>query len=400
MKKENTQRIFKIIMLVVLTAVVTFIITTIALYNTIGDGKIKYILAPNDESTLSRKIESYKKFIEEKYIGEIDEDNMIENALKGYVQGLDDVYSEYISPDEMAEYLETTNGKYVGVGIYITTTESNEIIIISPIKDSPAEGAGLRSGDIITKVDGVSYTGEQLSKASTAMKGEEGTKVKIEIRRESQTLEFEIERRIVQVNSIETKIIENNIGYMEITSFDDGTYQDFMKKYNELKDKNITSLIIDLRNNGGGIVQESLDIADEMVEKGKTLLITTSKNEGEDITKAKKEKNINIPIVFLVNESTASASEILVAAVRENEENCVVVGTTTFGKGVIQTIFNLQDGGGLKLTTNEYFTPNKNIINNVGIKPDYNVILPNDKTIYDIEESEDTQLQKAIELLK
>lgn len=400
MKKEGTQRIFKVIMLVVLTAIITFMITTIGLYNTIGEGKVKYIITPGNSSELGKKIESYKEFIEDKYIGEIDEEKMIQSALKGYVQGLEDVYSEYISPEEMKEYMENTNGKYVGVGIYISATVSNQIMILSPIKGGPAEAAGLRSGDIITKVNGEPYTGEELSEASSAMKGEEGTKVKIEILRGEENLEFEIERRTVQINSIETKMLDNNIAYMQISSFDDGTYDDFIKKYNELKTKNMKSLIIDLRNNGGGIVKESLDIADTMVGKGKTLLITTSKNEGEEITKAKKEKTIDIPIVFLVNESTASASEILVAAVRENEENCVIVGTTTFGKGIIQTIFNLADGAGLKLTTNEYFTPNKNTINKVGIKPDYEVMLPNDKTTYDIEENEDTQLQKAIELLK
>lgn len=400
MKKESTQRVFKVIMLVVLTAIITFMITTIALYNDAGEGKIKYIITSKDSSSLGKKIESYKEFIEKKYIGEIDEEKMVQSALKGYVEGLEDTYSEYISPDEMKEYMENTNGKYVGVGIYIAATVSNQIAILSPIKGSPAEEAGLRSGDIITKVNGVSYTGEELSKASSAMKGEEGTKVKIEILRGEEILEFEIERRTVQVNSIEIKMLDNNIGYMQISSFDDGTYEDFMKKYEELKNKNMTSLIIDLRNNGGGIVNESLEMADTMVSKGKTLLITTGKNEGEEITKAKKEKIINIPIVFLVNENTASASEILIAAVRENEENCVIVGTKTYGKGVIQTIFNLADGSGLKLTTNEYFTPNKNTINKVGIKPDYEVKLPDDKTVYDIEEIEDTQLQKAIELLK
>jgi len=400
MGTEKTQRIFKIIMLVVLTALVTFMITTIGLYNVMGKDNVKYIITSNNTSAIGRKLESYKEFIEERYIGQIDEEKMIESAIRGYVEGLDDIYSEYISPDEMKEYMESTNGKYVGVGIYIASTQTNEIIILAPIKQSPAEEAGLKSGDIITKVDGIAYTGEELTKASNAMKGEEGTKVKIEILRGEEVLEFEIERRTVKVNCIETQILENNIGYIEIASFDDGTYDEFVEKYNELKEKNIKALIIDLRNNGGGIVQESLKIADMMVGKGKTLLITTSKNEGEEITKAKQDKIIDIPIVFLVNENTASASEILIASVKENEENCKIVGTKTYGKGVIQTIYNLLDGGGLKLTTNEYFTPYRNTINNVGIEPDYPVTLPEDKTIYDIEQSEDTQLQKAIELLK
>lgn len=401
MKEEKFEKIYKIIMLVILTAIITCIITTVALYNTLQNTNVKYVTLSGNNSTIGKTLQYYKTFIEDKYIGEIDEEKMIESAIKGYVQGLGDEYSEYITKDEMKEYLADATGKYVGIGVYIgVNSETNQIIVIAPISGSPAEEEGIKSGDIITKIDGIEYTGEQLTEASNKLKAEEGTKAKIEIIRDGETLELEVERRTIKVNHIETKVLKNQIGYMQIATFDDGCYDEFCQKYNELKDKNIESLIIDLRNNGGGIVDEAINIADMMTDKDVTLLITTSKNAEEEITKAKKDREINIPIVFLVNENTASASEILTLAVKENNDNVKIVGKKTFGKGIIQSVFTLSDGSGIKLTTNEYFSPKHNSINKIGITPDYEVELPEDENIYSVEEENDTQLEKAIELLK
>lgn len=395
MKKNN---VYKIIMLVILTAAITFIITSIVMYNTLGKNSVKYV----STDSIGRTFKTFHNFIEKNYIGDMDEDKMLESAIKGYVAGLDDEYSEYITKEEMQEYMEDTTGKYVGIGIYIANnTKTNQIVVLMPMKGSPAEEAGIKSGDVITKVDGVAYTGEQLSEASSALKKEEGTKAKVEILRESgEIVELEVERRSIKVNHIETKVLNDNIGYMEIATFDDGCYEEFKTKWEDLKNQNIKSLIIDLRNNGGGIVKEATDIADMMVEKGKTLLITSSKNKDEKITKATQEKTIDLPIVILVNENTASSSEILSAAVKENNDNVTIIGKTTYGKGVIQTIYNLTDGSGIKLTTNEYYTPKHNSINKVGIKPDIEVEFPKEENLYSVEEAKDTQLQKAIEVLK
>lgn len=397
MKSEKIQKIYKIIMLVVLTALITFLITTVMIYRNIGSGNIKYITT----DSIGKTFQTFRKFIEQRYIGEIDDKAMLESAIKGYVAGLNDEYSEYITKEEMEEYMEGTTGKYVGIGVYITNdTETNQIVVLMPMKGSPAEEAGIESGDIIKKVDGVAYTGEELSEASNALKKEEGTKVKIEILRDEKTIELEVERREVKVNHIETKVLKDNIGYMSISTFDEGCFNEFKEKWEQLNKENISSLIIDLRNNGGGIVDEAIDIADMMVEKDKILLITAGKDNKEEITKSKEEKTIQVPIVILVNENTASSSEILTAAIKENNENVTVVGTNTYGKGIIQTIYTLSDGSGIKLTTNEYYTPKHNTINKVGIKPDIEVELPEGETIYSIEEKDDTQLQKAIDLIK
>ncbi len=397
MKKEKMQKIYKIIMLVILTAAITFIVTSIIMYRALEGENVQYVTTDN----IGKTFQMFHKFIEERYIGEMDENAMLESAIKGYVAGLNDEYSEYITKSEMEEYLQDATGKYVGIGVYIANnTETNQIVVLMPMKGSPAEEAGIKAGDIISKVDGVAYTGEQLSEASSALKREEGTKVQIELLRDDQVLTIEVERREVKVNHIETEVLENKIGYMQISSFDEGCYEEFQQKWQELEAQKITSLIIDLRNNGGGIVEEALNIADTMVEKNKTLLITESKNQKEEITKAKQDKIIQIPIVILINENAASASEILTAAVRENNEKVTLVGTTTYGKGIIQTIYSLTDGSGIKLTTSQYYTPNHNVIHQVGIKPDIQIELPEGKSFYTVERKNDTQLQKAIEILK
>lgn len=395
---QKIQKIYRALMLILLTSAITFIITSTAMYNISGKENTQNIMATDD---IGKTFQTFRSFIEKNYLGEIDDEKMLESAIKGYVEGLDDIYSEYITKAEMKEYMQDTVGKYVGIGVYISKDEeTNQIVVLMPMKGSPAEEAGIKSGDIITKVDGVSYTGEKLNEATSALKKEAGTKAKIEILRDGKTINLEVERREVKVNHVESKVIENDIGYIEISSFDEGTYDEFAKEWKNLKNKNVKSLIIDLRNNGGGIVEESTNIADMMVDKDKVLLISESKDKTEEITKAKKIKHIKIPIVFLVNENTASASEILAAAVKENNTDVKIIGTTTYGKGVIQTIFNLVDGSGIKLTTSEYFTPNHNKINKLGIKPDIEVELPKGEDFYSVDEENDTQLKKAIEVLK
>ena len=397
MESNKLQKIYKSIMLVVLTAAITFIITSVVMYNELGKNNIKYVTT----DSISQTFQMFKNYINQKYIGEMNEEEMIESAIKGYVAGLGDEYSEYITKAEMQEFMEDATGNYVGIGVYIANnSETNQIVVLMPIKGSPAEEVGIKSGDVITKVDGKAYTGEQLNEASNALKQEEGTKVTVEILRDGKTINFEVTRQAIKMNHIQVEVLENKIGYIQISTFDEGCYDEFVQKWEELEKKGITSLVVDLRNNGGGIVDEALKIADMFVEKDKTLLITKGKTEDEEITKAEKGKIINIPICVITNENTASSSEILAAAIKENNDNVTLIGTTTYGKGVIQTIYTLIDGSGLKLTTNEYFTPNHNAINKVGIKPDIEVELPEGEDYYTITREPDTQLQKALDILK
>lgn len=403
-QKKQKSNTYKIIMLVILVAFITFLITSIGMYQYFSGESIitKSSLFSNSSSDdIANSIEKYKKIIDKYYLGKVDEEKLKEGAIKGYIEGLNDPYTEYISKDEMKNYMEDTMGNFVGIGIYmVKDTENNKIQVLAPIKNSPAEKAGILPGDYIIAVDGIQCTGDDFSTISNKIKGEEGSSVKLDIQREDETLSFEIKRENIKVNPVESKLLENNIGYIEFSSFDDGTAEDFKSKYEELEQQGITSLIIDLRNNGGGIVDEALKIADYIADKGSVLLYEVDKNNNEEVEKSENDPIINMPIVILTNENTASSSEILAGALKDLGK-AKIVGTKTYGKGVIQEVISLSDGSGLKITTKKYLTPNRTEINGVGIEPDETVELPDTVTsVLNVNEEEDTQLQKAIEILK
>ena len=405
-KYLRRQRFFKIVMLVILTAFLTFIFTTIYItkkYN-ISDGEqtISSLFSGSSSSDdkLTKSLKNIKSLLKKYYLNDIDEDKAIDGAIAGYVSALGDKYTEYIPKDEMQEYTQNLMGNYVGIGIYMAqNTKDNTIIVISPIKYSPAEEAGILPGDIIKKIDGVEYNGESMEAAANNIKGVEGSTVKLEIQRGQEIKEFEITRKKITTNPVVSEKLENNIGYLEVSSFDENTAENFKAKYQELKSQGITSLIIDLRNNGGGLVEEALKIADYIVPKDKELLVTVDKNGKEKIEKSKEDVLIDMPIVVLVNNNSASSSEILAGALKDLNE-ATIVGNTTYGKGVIQQLLSLRDGSGLKVTVEEYYTPNRTKINGVGIEPDEKVELPESVTnILVVKDEEDTQLQKAVELL-
>ena len=404
MEEKRRFKVYKIIMLMVLVAFVTFLGTSIGMYQLLSNQKTigsSMLTTTSSNSELLTKLNRYRSIIDKYYLGEVDEEKLNEAAIKGYIEGLEDPYTEYISKDEMKEYLEDTMGNFVGIGIYmVKNTEVNRVQILSPIKNSPAEKAGILPGDLIVAVDDVQYTGDDMSIVSAKIKGEEGSSVKIEILRGQETKTFELKRENIKVNPLEGKVIDNQIGYIEFSSFDEGTAEDFKVKYEELQKQGIKSLIIDLRNNGGGIVDEALQIADYVADKGAILLYEVDKNNKEEIKKSEKDPIINLPIVILTNENTASSSEILAGALKDlgKAKTC---GTKTYGKGVIQQVLTLTDGSGLKITSEKYLTPNKTEINKIGIEPDEKVELPDSvKNVLSVEEKDDTQLKKAIEILK
>ena len=403
MEEKKRFKIYKVVMLVILVAFITFLLTTIGMYQYFiksGSGQ-KIISTSSEYQDIASELSKYKRLIDKYFLGDVDEEKLKEGAIKGYIEGLDDQYTEYISKDDMKDYLEDATGNFVGIGIYMTKdADANKIMVLSPIKGSPAEKAGILPGDYIVGVDDVTYTAEDMSVAANKIKGEVGSSVKIEILRNSETKTFEITRENIKVNPVEGQVLENNIGYIEFSSFDDGTADDFKAKYEELEKQGIKSLVIDLRNNGGGIVSEALQIADYILEKDDVTLYEVNKNNKEEIKKSENDPIINMPIVLLTNGNTASSSEILAGALKDHGK-AKIVGTKTYGKGVIQQLLTLPDGSGLKITSEEYLTPNKTKINKIGIEPDEKVELPDTvKNVLTIEQKDDTQLQKAIEILK
>ena len=401
MEKNNGQKIYKIIMLVMIVIIITSLATAYGTYQYLTHKGITGGKSDNNLSGLEYTLARFRSELEKKYLGEINDEDLINGAIKGYVAALGDPYTVYYTKEEMEDIMQETNGNYVGIGIYMTLNqEKNVIEVIKPMENSPAEKAGILQGDIITKVDGESYTGEQMEEASNKIKGEEGTTVKLEVLRNGETIEFEVTREKVLISHITTRVLENNIGYIAISDFDGGCAEEFETKYKKLKEQGITKLIIDIRNNGGGIVDEAIDILELMCDKGSTLLVTADKDGEEDVTKSKENPIIDMPTVVLMNEYSASASEILAGALKDNEK-AILVGMTTYGKGVIQELHQLSDGSGLKITTNEYFTPKHNKINEIGIKPDVEIDLSDEaKVTLNLKDEDDAQLQKAIEVLK
>ena len=405
METKKKYKVYRTIMLIVLVVFITFMVTSIGFYQYFVKGKSlnKYLSLTTSDSSkdISQTLDTYKSLIQKYYLGDVDEDKLKEGAIKGYIDGIGDQYTEYISKDDMKEYMEDTKGNFVGIGIYMVKDEkTNKIKILSPIKDSPAQKAGIQPGDLILSVDGEEYTGDDLTAISTKIKGEAGSTVKLQVLRDNQKIDFEIKRENIVVNPVEGEVLSDNIGYIEFSSFDENTAEEFKTKFEELKSKGITSLIIDLRNNGGGIVDQALKIADYIADKGSTLLYEVDKNNKEDVEKSGNDPIINMPIIILTNGNTASSSEILSGALKDLGK-AKIVGTKTYGKGVIQQILTLPDGSGLKITTEKYLTPNRTEINKIGIEPDEKVELSSDiKNVLNIDKNQDTQLQKAIEMLK
>ncbi|WP_277219061.1 S41 family peptidase [Peptoniphilus vaginalis] len=387
MKKNKFLKVAAVVILILTTAVVTRIYT------------VKSILATNENFG---KVVLLEKYLKENYLynKDIKEENLEAGILKGLVAGLEDPYSQYLTKDEMKKLSEQTTGKFQGIGVIISPAEDGTVTVVSPIKGSPADRAGIESGDKILKINGKDFSADKIDQASKEMRGEAGTSVKILIlkKKNLKTEEVEIKRDEIKIDSV----LKNKIGdygYIGITMFDEETGKDFKKVLGELTDEGVKGIVLDMRGNPGGVVDSAYEIGDAILPK--TNFVTLKNNKGEVIEDYKTDDNYNdIKMVVLVNEGSASASEILAGAISDLHR-AKIVGKKTYGKGVVQNVIALPEGDGLKLTTSEYFTPSGDSINKLGIKPDVEVNLPeNVKGIGVDYLKTDTQLQKALEILK
>lgn len=394
-KEKKSLKIKHVITTIILLIIVAVFSSEFTMYyyaKSIIPNKTEASVDPDENiNAIAKNLKNFRKLIDEVYIGEIDEEKMLDETIKGYINGLDDEYSEYMTTDEWDDFQSQALGNYVGIGIYMATDKNNNVVVLSPIEGSPAEKAGIEQGDIIALVNEENVLGTSSDKVASLIKGEEGTEVKIKVLRDNEYLDFNLKREAIKIYHVEEKMLENNIGYISLLTFDEGCAEEFKTAIDSLKTQGAKKLIIDLRNNTGGLVDEALKIADYFIPKGENLLITVDASGNKEYSKAENDPIIDCEIIVLSNEYSASASEILLGALKDSGK-AKSVGTKTFGKGVIQSVYLLEDNSALKLTVNEYFTPNETKINKVGIEPDYEVEL-------DEESEEDSQLNKAIELL-
>lgn len=391
---------------IIIAVMITFIITlcgTVILYDKYLSHKGLIIKNYESSENISNDLDLLRSIVEEKYKGEIDDSKLEQAALKGYIEGLGDEYTEFLTKDEWDD-LDSSLSEFVGIGVYMSQLKSsNDAVIIGVIdEDTPAGKAGMQAGDVIKYIEGEDVSGKGVEYVSSKIKGPEGSKVSIKVSRGDQEIEFTMTREQVKVYKIKHEMLENNIGYIDFDSFTDTSSEEFKEAYTDLKNNGAKSLIVDLRNNTGGYVKSALEIADLFVDSGKTLLITEDKTGNRTIQKSSNDKTIDMPVVVLVNEYTASASEILTGILKDYGI-AKIVGTKTYGKGVIQEVYpdvlGAKIGGALKVTVSEYFTPNENKINKIGITPDEEVELNEDESAK-ITKENDAQLKKAIELLK
>ncbi|MBL7574797.1 carboxyl-terminal processing protease [Peptoniphilus asaccharolyticus DSM 20463] len=355
-----------------------------------------FIHVDRDKYTQLAKLES---FVKQNYLYDVNEKQLLNGELKGLVAGLKDPYSEYYTREEYDRLMEFTTGKFYGIGVVITRGEDNLITVISPIKDSPADLAGIKAGDKILKVGDEEFTGDKLQEATNVMKGDKGTDIKITVLKKDsgKTEDLTIKRDEIKVDTVHSQIIDD-IGYIGITQFDDTTGKDFEKALRELEKKEVKGLILDLRRNPGGVVDTAAHIADLLLPKG-IIVYAEDKNGKRDFEFNSDENHYDKPIVVLVNEGSASASELLSGALRDYKR-ATIVGKNTFGKGIVQTANRFPNGDGIKLTTSEYFLPSGKSIHKLGVKPDVEVELNKDTQGIGPEfKSTDNQLQKAIEIL-
>jgi carboxyl-terminal processing protease len=350
---------------------------------------------------IDKKLMTIEAAISEYYVGDLDKDKMEQGIYKGFVAAVGDPYTTYYTPEEFSSFMEKSSGTYAGIGVQMSVDPTdNTIVILDVFKGSPAEKAGMLPKDKIMGAEDITFTGDDFDLVPKIIKGEAGTQVKVTIYRPStgETLILPITRENVIYPSVEHEMLADNIGYIQIKQFEEVTYDQFKESLEDVKSQNAKGIIIDLRNNTGGLLHITEKIADELIPEG--VIVSTKDNKGEVNTSYADNEYTDLPIVVLVNEQSASASEVLSGALKDHER-ALLVGTTTFGKGIVQSVMSLTDGSALKVTTSQYFTPSGVCIQGTGIDPDYFVELPAELMLKSqLTPEEDIQLQKGIEVLK
>ena len=373
---------------------------------TLAVGVVKFVQQRQYNGVLSdtshvQKIEYLEKLIDQEYLGEVDNDEMAEGVYAGLVYGLGDVYSRYYTADEYAQETASTDGAYAGIGVSIQKNKNGGVQIAECYEGGPGAEAGLQTGDVITAINDTDVTDMELSDVVSMIRENKDKTIVLTVLRENEdsSREISVDVTDVELPSVSGEMIDESTGYIQITQFTGVTPQQYKDTFAELKDKGMERLVIDLRDNPGGLLTSVCDILREILPEG--LIVYTEDKYGNREEETCDGKNkLDMPLAVLVNENSASASEIFAGAVQDHGVG-TIVGTTTYGKGVVQELRQLSDGSAVKLTVSNYYTPNGNSINKVGIKPDVEVKLASVLLNKDeITHEEDNQLQKALNVIE
>ncbi|MDR2938724.1 MAG: S41 family peptidase [Clostridiales bacterium] len=348
------------------------------------------------------KVNVIKTILEKNYVNEVNDEKLDESMYLGLVYGIGDPYTSYMDKSTYKDFSEKSKGVFAGIGVGITVdTKDNRVVVDLAYEGFPGSKAGLLPGDKIIKVNGEDVTGDNLQGVVNKLKGKEGTSVKLSVLRESEGRMFDVElvREVIELPTVSHEMMENGVGYLRITAFDEITLEQYNAALADLKAQGMNGMIIDLRNNPGGLLDVVTKIADTIVPECTTVYTEDKNGNRKDYNST--GAGIGIPIVVIVNGSSASASEVLAGAIKDTDSG-VLVGEKTYGKGVVQSVFPLTDGSAVKVTIAKYYTPSGTCIDGVGIEPDYPVGMDEKMSarIQELTLEEDVQLQKALEVIK
>ena len=396
----------KIVLTAVITAAATAFVTAnaVSFYN---KNLSAFLPARTEEQNLINKLNTVESCLDSMYLYDYDKTGLTESAISGLVEGLDEPYTHYYDKQEFSDYIEAISDEYTGIGVVVSVNENDEIEVVSTFENSPAYNAGILPGDILIKVDGEAYSGSMLNDAVAHIKsGEAGTGVTVTVRRGDEEMDMEVTRGDIEMDSVSGEMLDNGIALVHISGFNAAvenggrdTYTEFKEEIERLKGEGMEKLIIDLRDNPGGELSVVCNIADMLLPEGTITYIEYK--DGKRDTYSSDKDALGIPMAVLINGNSASASEVLTGALKDYSV-AEIIGTTSYGKGIVQNVLPFADGSGMSLTVARYFTPKGVCIHDIGITPDKTVEMPEEYSMYyasSVPHEDDPQLQAAIESL-
>ncbi|MEG1255113.1 S41 family peptidase [Clostridium sp.] len=405
MKNKNSKwkLITSVVVIVIITNIITLCVANYVSFN-LPNGKVLVSRSTYENMIDFEKLYTIKDKLDKYYLNEIDTNKLLDGAAAGMVEAVGDPYTTYMNKEEFKDFYSQTEGNYVGLGIQVGV-KNDKIVVVAVFENSPAESVGIISGDVIESVNDTKVEGKDLEKAVATMKGKEGEAVKLTLSREGKD-SFEVTpvRAEIEMITVKKEMIDNEVGYIQVTMFDEHTSKNFENAIKELHSAGMKSLIIDLRENPGGLLDQTVNMCSQFIGKNKNIVYTEDKYGNRKDYNSVGGIAEGLPLTVLIDGGSASASEIFTGAVKDYELG-TLVGTKTFGKGVVQTTFyrdrdGFSDGTALKVTISKYYTPNGQNIHGIGINPDIEVEYPEELKTQSYDRAVDPQFQKALEVAK